>query len=59
MISKNLEVLRKYWIGKKVISISNEFQSDPKSESIKIGHVQEVLPITKGTDPAPIVAFEN
>lgn len=54
-----LNFLQRIWIGKKVISISNGYQHNPEDESISIGEVVDVIPITQAQNPVPIVLFEG
>lgn len=56
---EKLPYLKKLWIGKKVISISNSFQSNPSDVSLHFGTVVDVVPITKSEVPAPVVKFEG
>lgn len=56
---EKLEFLKKWWIGKKVISVSNAFQTDPENNSLKTGVVMDVVPITQSETPVPVVLFDG
>jgi hypothetical protein len=54
-----IDFLKRLWIGKKVISISNAFQSEPDNESLKIGYVTGVDEVSQSRTPIPVVHFEG
>jgi len=59
MISKDIEANRNWWNGKKVISVSNGFQTDPDDESLKIGTVVDVVGVSQANEPSPLVLFDG
>lgn len=56
---EKLQYLKNLWVGKRVISISNGFQSNPNDTSISKGYVVDVIPITKSENPVPLVKFDG
>lgn len=53
------ENLKKMWIGKKVISISNGFETDPTNDSLFIGIVVDLIPISMSKTLFPLVKFDD
>jgi hypothetical protein len=53
------EKYKAQWVGKRVISISNGFQADPDDPSLKIGVIQNIVPISLSQQPIPVVQFEG
>ena len=53
-----LEFLKKTWIGQRVISISNAYQTDPTDESLQIGEVVGVNSFN-GESYLPNVKYES
>lgn len=51
--------LRKMWVNKKIISISNGFQVDPSDDSLNIGTIVDLVQITQSQNLIPIVKFED
>lgn len=56
---EKLVYLQNLWIGKKVISISNSFQTNSDDVSLYIGEIVDVIPITKSETPVPVVKFDG
>jgi len=59
LISKSIENNRKWWNGKKVISVSNGYQVNPDDESLSIGTVVDVVAVSQANVPTPLVLFEG
>ena len=55
----SLSVLKNMWVGKQIISISNGFVTDVKDQSISKGIILDIIPITKGNVPTPVVKYDN
>jgi hypothetical protein len=53
------ETLKKMWLNKKIISISNGFQSNPEDQSLSIGTIVDIIPISRAKTPVPLVVFES
>lgn len=53
------ESLKSMWLNKKVISISNGFQSNPEDQSLSIGTIIDIIAISKANSPMPLVLFEG
>jgi hypothetical protein len=54
-----IELLKELWLDKKVISISNSYQTKPKDPSIAVGVIVDIVPITLSQTPVPLVKFED
>lgn len=52
-----IEILKKIWVGKKIIAIGNGYQTNSKFEKLSIGIVKDVIPVSQANSPFPVVDF--
>lgn len=55
----NREQLKRWWAGKKVISITNGYQTDPSDKSLSVGIVEDVIPVSMSNTPTLVVNFNG
>jgi len=51
--------LKEHWIGKKVISVSNSFEANPDDNSLRVGIVTDLIPVSKSMILIPKVKFDG
>jgi hypothetical protein len=56
---KTIESLKELWVGRRIISISNGFQTNTDDNSLKRGTFIDVVPISKAQCPTPVIQYDD
>lgn len=51
--------LRNMWVNKRVIAISNGFETNPSDASLSIGTFIDLIPITQSKNLTPLIKYDD
>jgi hypothetical protein len=51
--------LKNMWVNKRVIAISNGFETNPNDASLSIGTFIDLIPITQSKNLIPLIKYDN